>query len=192
MLPQPKTIDQFTAMLSAEAARPVAFRDKLANIEGTTNATLERFDAQPLETDLDQVLAAHSTKLAVVATRENFDRIPLENRCKAIADTAAVTHKPAGVAMLEADLGQRTKGRVAKRAAIGKEAAAAQEAAMNPDLPAAEFDALEAKRAALVDQAEQLDLSVANARNAITYFSNETTAESWHAAVLAVRAVNFA
>ncbi len=191
MLLQPKTIDSFSEMLSNEAARPIAFRDKLASIEGTTNATLERFDAQPLDTDIDAVLTAQSVKLSVAATLESFDRFRIESRQLNLTTAACVTHKAAGTAMLEAELAQRCKGRPAKMAGLGRESAAAQESMFAPDLPHAELVALETRRAKLVDEAEFLDRTVANAKNTATRFSNGPTAETWHDAVRAVRAVDF-
>jgi len=191
MLPQPKTIDSFTAMLSNESARPVIFRAKLSARHDAAASTLERFDAQPLEADLDQALTAQTDKLTTAATLENFDRIRIESRQLNLTTAACVTHKAAGTAMLEAELAQRSKGRPAKMAALGKESAAAQESMFAPDLPQPEFDALETRRAKLVDEAEFLDRTVANAKNTATRFSNGPTAETWHDAVRAVRAVDF-
>ena len=188
---KPNTIDSFTAMLSNESARPVTFRAKLSSRHDADASALERFDAQPLEADLDQVLTAQSDKLAVAATLENFDRIRIESRQLNLTTVACVTHKAAGTAMLEAELAQRCKGRPAKMAGLGRESAAAQESLFAPDLPHAELVALETRRAKLVDEAEFLDRTVANAKNTATRFSNGPTAETWHDAVRAVRAVNF-
>ena len=188
---KPNTIDSFTTMLSNEAARPIAFRDKLASIEGTTNATLERFAAQPLDTDIDAVLTAQSVKLAVAATLESFDRIRIESRQKTLADAAAVNLHDIGKGLLEHGLAERTKGRAAKHAGIGKEAAAHQTALMNPDLSPDEWGALENLRAGLVGQAESLEVNLSNAKSAIERFSNVPSAETWHDAVRAVRNVNF-
>jgi len=188
---KPNTIDSFTAMLSNEAARPGTFRAKLSARHDAAASTLERFDAQPLETDLDQALTAQTVKLTTAALRESFDRFPIESRQLNLTTAACVTHKPAGVAMLEAELAQRCKGRPAKMAALGKESASAQESMFAPDLPHAELVALETRRAKLVDEAEFLDRTVADAKNTATRFSNGPSAETWGDAVRAVRAVDF-
>ena len=191
MLPQPKTIDSFIAMLSNEAARPVTFRAKLSARHDADASALERFDAQPLESDLDQVLTAQSDKLAVAATLESFDRFTVESRGQALADAAARTHKDTGKRLLEAELAERSKNRMAKHAALGKVAAADQVALLNPDLPPTEFDMLEAHRAGLVGQSEALEYCFSVSKSAIERFSNGPTAETWHDAVRAVRAVDF-
>ena len=191
MLPQPKTIDSFIAMLSNEAARPVIFRDKLSARHDAAATTLERFDAQPLEADLDQVLTAQSVKLATAATLESFDLIRIESRQKTLADTAAVAHHDIGKGLLENERATRSKGRAAKLATLGKASAAVQEAMFSPDLPHAELVALEAKRADLVGQSEALEFAFAISASAIERFSNVPSAETWHDAVRAVRNVNF-
>ena len=188
----PKSIDQFSELLTQEANRPAAFRAKLAARHDAAASTLERFDAQPLEADIDAVLTAQTVKLTTAATLESFDRIRIESRQLNLTTAACVTHKAAGVAILEAELAQRCKPRAAKLATLGKESAAAQESMFAPDLPQAELVALETRRAKLVDEAEYLDRTVANAKNTATRFSNGPCAETWHDAVRAVRAVNFA
>jgi len=188
---KPNTIDSFTQMLSSEAARPVTFRDKLAARHDAAASTLERFDAQPLESDLDAVLTAQTVKLSAGAMLASFDRLNIEGRQQALADAAAVAHKTAGTAMLEAELAQRCKGRPAKMAGLGRESAAAQESMFSPDLPPAEFDKLEARRADLVGKGEALEYCFSVSKSAITRFSNGPTAETWHDAVRAVRAVDF-
>jgi len=189
---KPNTIDQFTAILTAEAARPPVFRDKLASIDGTATATLERFDAAPLEYDIDQVLKAQSVKLAASAMLESFDRFTMESRQRTLADAAATANKSAGKAILESELAERCKPRAARMADLGRQGAAVQESMFKPDLPDAEYKALEVKRAHLVATGEGLDSFVTAARSTITFFSNNPSAESWQSAVLAVRRVDFA
>ena len=191
MLLQPKTIDSFIAMLSNEAARPVIFRDKLSARHDAAATTLERFDAQPLEADLDQVLTAQSVKLSAGAMLASFDRLTIESRGQALADAAARTHKDAGKRLLEGELAERSKNRMAKHAALGKVAAADQVALLNPDLPPTEFDMLEAHRAGLVGQSEALEYCFSVSKSAIERFFNGPTAETWGDAVRAVRAVDF-
>ena len=191
MSKQPATIDQFSENLASEAARPPAFRAKLASIDGTAAATLERFDANPLESDIDQVLTAQSVKLATTAALESFDRFTMENRQQALADAAAATNKTAGKTLLEAGLAERCKNRAARMADLGRQTAAVTEEQFKPDLSDAEYKSLEVRRAALVATAEGLDSFVPAARNAITYFSNTPSAETWQDAVRAVRAVDF-
>ena len=191
MLLQPKTIDSFSEMLSNEAARPVIFRDKLSARHDAAATTLERFDAQPLESDLDQVLTAQSDKLTTAATLENFDRIRIESRQKTLADAAAVAHHDIGKGLLENERATRSKGRAAKHAALGKAAATDQAALMNPDLSQDEWATLETHRAGLVGQAESLEFAFAISASAIERFSNVPSAETWHDAVRAVRAVDF-
>ena len=191
MLLQPKTIDSFIAMLSNEAARPVIFRDKLSARHDAAATTLERFDAQPLEADLDQVLTAQSVKLSAGAMLASFDRLTIESRGQALADAAALTHKDAGKRLLEGELAERSKNRMAKHAALGKVAAADQVALLNPDLPPTEFDMLEAHRAGLVGQSEALEYCFSVSKSAIERFFNGPTAETWGDAVRAVRAVDF-
>ena len=188
----PKSIDQFSELLTQEANRPAAFRAKLAARHDAAASTLERFDAQPLEADIDAVLTAQTVKLTTAATLESFDRIKMESRQKTLADAAAVSNKDAGKAILESELALRSKGRSAKHATLGKVAAAAQEAMLNPDLLPAEFDKLEARRAALVGESEALETAFSLSKSAIERFSNGPSAETWHDAVRAVRAVNFA
>ena len=191
MSKQPNTIDQFSETLATEAARPPAFRERLASIHGTAATTLERFEAQPLESDIDQVLTAQGVKLSTAAMLESFDRITLEHRQKTLADAAAATNKTAGVALLEGELSQRCKNRAARMADLGRQTATVTEEQFKPDLPDAEYKSLEVRRAALVATAEGLDSFVPAARNAITYFSNTPSAETWQDAVRAVRAVDF-
>ena len=192
MLLQPKTIDSFIAMLSNEAARPVALDASISARTAAVDATVERFEREPLDTGIDAFLTAQTTKLALTASRESFDRIRMETRQLTLTTAACVTHKPAGKAILEAELAERTKGRAAKHAALGKAAAAHQTALMNPDLSPDEWGALENLRAGLVGQAESLEVNLSNAKSAIERFSNVPSAETWHDAVRAVRAVNFA
>ena len=191
MLPQPKSIDSFTALLASEAARPAATRAKVASIEATAAATLEQFDRQPVEADLAQVLTAQSTALASRAMLASIDRFTVESRGQALADAAARTHKDTGKPLLEGELAERLKPRAAKHASLGKAAAIDQAALMNPDLSQDEWAALEDHRAGLVGQAESLEASLSNARSAIERFSNGPSAETWHDAVRAVRAVDF-
>ena len=191
MLPQPNTIDSFTQMRSNEAARPVGFRAKLSARHDAAASTLERFDAQPLDTDIDAVLTAQSVKLSAGAMLASFDRLTIESRQKTLADTAAVAHHDIGKGLLENERATRSKGRAAKLATLGKASAAVQEAMFAPDLPHAELVALEAKRADLVGQSEALEFAFAISASAIERFSYGPSAETWHDAVRAVRAVNF-
>jgi len=191
MSKQPNTIDSLSELIASEAARPPGFRAKLAARHEAASATLEKYNVQPLESDLDQVLAAQGVKLAAAAMLESFDSIPIENRQRTLADAAALSNKAAGVESLETELAARLKPRPAKMAQLGRETASVQEAMFAPDLPHAELVALEARRAKLVDDALYFDTLVASARNTIARFSNVPSAETWADAVRAVRAVDF-
>lgn len=186
-----KTTDSFNFTLAAEMARPQAFRDKLASIQGTVAAKLQGFADAPLDSDIAEVLQGQGDALAVAATLEAFDRISIESRAQALGDAFAARHVAEGKAALDAELTTRTKGRAARLAALGKETASIQEKMFVPDLPDTELVELENRRAFLVATGDGLDSFLTAARNAITRFSNVPSADSWREALLAVGQVDF-
>ena len=192
MTPQPKTIDQVSEIIAAQHARPeltIAALTAALHKSETEFLQLEK-DLDPA--DIEKLITCIARREDCHNARESYQSIRLESRQKTLADAAAVNLHDIGKGLLEHGLAERTKGRAAKHAGIGKEAAAHQTALMNPDLSPDEWDALENLRAGLVGQAEALEYCFSVCKSAIERFSNVPSAETWHDAVRAVRAVNFA
>ncbi|MCX6875395.1 MAG: hypothetical protein NTW21_16545 [Verrucomicrobia bacterium] len=182
------TLAQVPAALAAEKARPGAFRNALAAAIAAEQVTIQQLEAA-LDPAGIAALATAQTKLDALTTRlSDFDRFPLENWQRQLADALCQTHAATIAGLFEAQLALAERKAPGVFEKLAEKLAALARKAIGRNLSPEDVRLVAVESDRVQGEADALNYSLSVAQSGIANFKAAPGEETFNSANSAIRA----